>query len=62
MNAGNYTNRGEEVPLGVECALPYLVHSTASPVRGGARRTPGRLGAFRRRQDAAWKRLTLNAR
>jgi hypothetical protein len=23
MNAGAYTNRGEEVPLGVECALPY---------------------------------------
>jgi hypothetical protein len=22
MNAGAYTNRGEEVPLGVECALP----------------------------------------
>jgi hypothetical protein len=24
MNACAYTNRGEEVPLGVECALPYL--------------------------------------
>ena len=24
MNALSYTNRGEEVPLGVECALPYL--------------------------------------
>ena len=24
MNPCNYTNRGEEVPLGVECALPYL--------------------------------------
>ena len=24
MNAGTYTNRGEEVPLGLECALPYL--------------------------------------
>ena len=24
MNAGTYTNRGEEVPLGMECALPYL--------------------------------------
>jgi hypothetical protein len=23
MNAWTYTNRGEEVPLGVECALPY---------------------------------------
>ncbi len=22
MDAGLYTNRGEEVPLGVECALP----------------------------------------
>ena len=38
MNACIYTNRGEEVPLGVECALPYLVHSTPSPVRGGAQR------------------------
>jgi len=28
MNAGAYTNRGEEVPLGVECALPYLADST----------------------------------
>jgi hypothetical protein len=34
MNA--YTNRGEEVPLGVECALPYLAHSTPSPNCGGA--------------------------
>jgi hypothetical protein len=24
MNTCIYTNRGEEVPLGVECALPYL--------------------------------------
>ena len=24
MYAGTYTNRGEEVPLGMECALPYL--------------------------------------
>ena len=24
MNACIYTSRGEEVPLGVECALPYL--------------------------------------
>ena len=24
MNAGTYTNRGEEVPLGMECALPHL--------------------------------------
>ena len=24
MSAGIYTNRGEEVPLGMECALPYL--------------------------------------
>jgi len=24
MNAGIYTNRGEDVPLGMECALPYL--------------------------------------
>ncbi len=26
-----YTNRGEEVPLGMECALPYLAQSTPSP-------------------------------
>ena len=31
MNAGTYTNRGEEVPLGMECALPYLPHYTPSP-------------------------------
>jgi len=39
MNAGAYTNRGEAVPLGVECALPYLEHSTPSPNRGGVART-----------------------
>lgn len=33
-----YTNRGKEVPLGVECAMPYLVHSAPSNVRGGAQR------------------------
>jgi hypothetical protein len=33
-----YTNRGQEVPLGVECALPYLAHSTPSLTRGGAKR------------------------
>jgi hypothetical protein len=31
MNTGTYTNRGEEVPLGLECALPYLDYSTRSP-------------------------------
>jgi hypothetical protein len=36
MNACIYTNRGEEVPLGVECALPCLAHSTPSPFRSGA--------------------------
>ena len=36
MNACIYTNRGEEVPLGVECALPYLAYSTPSPFRSGA--------------------------
>jgi hypothetical protein len=27
MDAGLYTNRGEEVPLGVECALPCCAGS-----------------------------------
>ena len=27
MNAVTYTNRGEEVPLGVECALPYCART-----------------------------------
>jgi hypothetical protein len=31
MNTGTYTNRGEEVPLGLECALPYLPCYTPSP-------------------------------
>ena len=39
MNACIYTNRGEEVPLGMECALPYLAHSTPSPNGGGIART-----------------------
>jgi hypothetical protein len=39
MNAGLYANRGEEVPLGVECALPYLAHSTPSPIGDGMERT-----------------------
>ena len=38
MDTPIYTNRGKEVPLGVECAMPYLVHSTPPPVRGGAQR------------------------
>ena len=61
MNPCNYTNRGEEVALGVECALPYLLPSTPPPVRCGAQRTspPRRLGAFQRRREPAWKRLTL---
>jgi hypothetical protein len=39
MDTCIYTNRGKEVPLGVECAIPYLVHSTPSPTRGDAERT-----------------------
>jgi hypothetical protein len=39
MNAGTYTNRGEEVPLGVECALPYLADCTPSPNRDRIART-----------------------
>jgi len=39
MNACIYTNCGEEVPLGMECALPYLAHSTRSPNRDDIERT-----------------------
>jgi len=39
MNAGTYTNRGEEVPLGMECALPYLARCPQSPDGGGMERT-----------------------
>lgn len=39
MNAGAYSNRGEDVPLGMECALPYLDYSTPSPNAGGMART-----------------------
>jgi len=38
MNAGAYSNCGEEVPLGMECALPYLDYSTQSPNGGGMAR------------------------
>lgn len=31
MNIGIYTNRGEEVPLGMECALPYMADYMPSP-------------------------------
>ena len=37
MNAVTYTNRGEEVPLGVECALPYCAR-TSSRDEGVARK------------------------
>jgi len=36
VDGGSYTNLGVDVPLGVECAMPYLVKSTPSPVRAGA--------------------------
>ncbi len=39
MNAGIYTNRGEEVPLGVECALPY---GAGSPLQDEKRTFPAR--------------------
>ncbi len=39
MNTGTYTNRGEEVPLGLECALPYLPHYTPPPNRDRIART-----------------------
>ena len=39
MDTCLYTNRGMEVPLGVECAMPYLVRSTPSPTGGGAKGT-----------------------
>ena len=62
MNALSYTNRGEEVPLGVECALPYLAPCAPPPVRRGARsrNPPGR--AIRRRRVPAWMRLTPGVR
>jgi hypothetical protein len=33
MNAGIYSNRGEDVPLGMECALPYLAKYTLPRVK-----------------------------
>ena len=39
MNASTYTNRGEEVPLGMECALPHLANCTPSPNGGGMERS-----------------------
>lgn len=36
VNSGSYTNLGMEVPLGVECAMPYLVQTTSPPVRARA--------------------------
>ena len=66
MNACNYTNRSEEVPLGVECALPYLTDSALPPSRGRAQRTNpnefGRPVAVRRWQGPAWKRMRLGLR
>ncbi len=58
MNAGTYTNRGEEVPLGVECALPYLTYSTPSPNGGGMARTIPALYLVKgERHAAAFERL-----
>src|SRR5487761_2782476 len=39
MNTGTYTNRGEEVPLGLESALPYLADYTPPPNRDRIART-----------------------
>lgn len=58
MNAFIYTNRGEEVPLGVECALPYLADATPSPKSGGIARTiPALYLVKAERRAAAFERL-----
>ena len=58
MNAGAYTNRGEEVPLGVECALPFLANCTLSPNGDRAKRTnPIPYLVKQERHAAAFERL-----
>jgi hypothetical protein len=72
MDTCLYTNRGKEVPLGVECAIPYLVRSTPSPMHDRAEGTdPTRCRAKTDRctataeepgQDAASRRAPLGPR
>jgi hypothetical protein len=58
MNAGTYTNRGEDVPLGMECALPYLDYSTRSPNGDRIARTNPTLYLVKgERHAAAFERL-----
>lgn len=58
MYAGTYTNRGEAVPLGMECALPYLDYSTRSPSGDGMERGKPALYLVKdRRHAAAFERL-----
>lgn len=53
MNAGIYTNRGEDVPLGMECALPYLDYSTQSPNGDGMARSKPSLYLVKAERHAA---------
>ncbi|MBE0621860.1 MAG: hypothetical protein IH605_14805 [Burkholderiales bacterium] len=39
MDTTIYTNRGEEVPLGVECALPYYARTPLHDERISAKET-----------------------
>jgi hypothetical protein len=53
MNAGIYTNRGEAVPLGMECALPYLARCTPSPNGDGMERAKPALYLVKAERHAA---------
>jgi hypothetical protein len=58
MNAGIYSNRGEDVPLGMECALPYLAKYTLSPNGDGMERSKPTLYLVKaERHGAACERL-----
>ncbi len=58
MNASAYTNRGEAVPLGMECALPYLANYTLSPNGDGMERSKPTLYLVKgRHYAAAFERL-----
>ena len=62
MNACIYANRGEEVPLGVECALPYCA---SSPLQNQTGTFPAPVKRDREREIesfAALRRLFAKAR
>lgn len=53
MNAGTYTIGGEDVPLGMECALPYLDYPARSPRADRIARTNATLYLVKRDRHAA---------